>query len=193
MPRSCRRARTRSCRDWGPLERRPGATAAKLDQGAKHGSGGSAAVPQQQGSASGDPTGCCSGPGWVTVSTGCERWSERRGSRASLGHRIRLPAQQTSERHGAPVNAGGATGQTGSNNTIFGNSGVGGQNFGGGAIVGVASKSKDPTIRMFNKKKKYDEWVFIYSPMLDQQNTLLRGPYNGQTHGRSNSARRLGN
>jgi type II secretory pathway pseudopilin PulG len=74
----------------------------------------------------------------------------------------------------------GATGQTGSNNTIFGNTGVGGQNFGGGAIVGVASKSKEPTIRIFNKKKTYDEWQFIYTPMLDFQNTLLRGPYNGQ-------------
>lgn len=75
----------------------------------------------------------------------------------------------------------GATSQTGSNNTIFGNSGVGGQTFGGGAIVGVASKSKDPTIRVYNKKKNYDEWQFIYSPMLDRQNTLLRGPYNGQS------------
>jgi hypothetical protein len=73
----------------------------------------------------------------------------------------------------------GQPGQTGSNNTIFGNSGVGGQTFGGGAIVGVASKSKDPTIRIYNQKKKYDEWVFIYSPMMDRLNTLLRGPYNG--------------
>ena len=72
-------------------------------------------------------------------------------------------------------------GQTGSNNTIFGNTGVGGQTFGGGAIVGVASKSKDPTIRIYNKKKTYDEWQFIYSPMLDRQNVLLRGPYNGQS------------
>lgn len=75
----------------------------------------------------------------------------------------------------------GTTGQTGSNNTIFGNTGVGGQTFGGGAIVGVASKSKDPTIRIYNKKKTYDEWVFIYSPMMDRVNVLLRGPYNGQT------------
>jgi hypothetical protein len=75
----------------------------------------------------------------------------------------------------------GSAGQTGSNNTIFGNTGVGGQTFGGGAIVGVASKSKDPTIRIFNKKKTYDEWQFIYAPMLDFQNTLLRGPFNGQT------------
>ena len=77
-----------------------------------------------------------------------------------------------------------ATGQTGTNNSIFGNSGVGGQTFGGGAIVGVASKDKDQTIRIYNKKKTYDEWVFIYSPTLDTvSNTLLRGPYNGQTYG----------
>ena len=75
-----------------------------------------------------------------------------------------------------------APGQTGGNNTIFGNTGVGGQTFGGGAIVGVASKSKDTTVRIYNKKKTYDEWVFIYNPMMDyQSNVLLRGPYNGQT------------
>ena len=77
--------------------------------------------------------------------------------------------------------AQGAAGQSGSNNTIFGNTGVGGQTFGGGAIVGVASKSKDLTIRIYNKKKTYDEWIFIYSPMLDRQNVLLRGPFNGMT------------
>jgi type II secretory pathway pseudopilin PulG len=51
------------------------------------------------------------------------------------------------------------------------------QTFGGGAIVGVASLSKDPTIRIYNKKKTYNEWQFIYNPMMDQQNVLLRGPY----------------
>ena len=46
----------------------------------------------------------------------------------------------------------------------------------------MASKSKDTTIRIYNKKKTYDEWVFIYNPMMDyQSNVLLRGPYNGQT------------
>ncbi|HZD30303.1 MAG TPA: hypothetical protein VE779_01450 [Candidatus Angelobacter sp.] len=82
---------------------------------------------------------------------------------------------------GAGSQAGSATGQTGTNNSIFGNTGVGGQTFGGGAIVGVASKSKDPTIRIYNKKKTYDEWQFFYSPQMDTQNRLLRGPYNGQT------------
>jgi len=53
----------------------------------------------------------------------------------------------------------------------------GNQTFGGGAIVGVASLSKDPTIRIYNKKKTYNEWQFIYNPMMDQVNVLLRGPY----------------
>ncbi|HEY4931397.1 MAG TPA: hypothetical protein VII23_07480 [Terriglobales bacterium] len=75
----------------------------------------------------------------------------------------------------------GVAGQTGSNNTIFGNTGVGGQTFGGGAVVGVASKDKETTIRIFNKKKTYDEWMFIYNPTMDLANVLLRGPYNGQS------------
>ena len=71
----------------------------------------------------------------------------------------------------------GSTGATGSNNSIFGNTGVGGQTFGGGAIVGVASKSKDTTIRVINQKKTYDEWLFVYSPLMDRTVSLLRGPF----------------
>lgn len=59
----------------------------------------------------------------------------------------------------------------------------GNQVFGGGAIVGVASLSKEKTIRIYNKKKTYDEWVFIYNPMMDVANTLLRGPYQPTTIG----------
>jgi type II secretory pathway pseudopilin PulG len=59
----------------------------------------------------------------------------------------------------------------------------GGQTFGGGAIVGVASVSKDPTIRIYNKKKTYNEWQFIYNPIMDQANVLLRGPYQPTTLG----------
>jgi len=43
--------------------------------------------------------------------------------------------------------------------------------------MGVGSKSKDPTIRIYNKKKTYDEWQFIYNPAIDQANVLLKGPY----------------
>jgi type II secretory pathway pseudopilin PulG len=85
----------------------------------------------------------------------------------------------------AQAQAQNTPGQTGSNNTIFGNSGVGGQTFGGGAIVGVASMDKETTIRLFNQKKTYDQWMFIYNPAMDRLNGLLRGPYNGQSSGGS--------
>jgi type II secretory pathway pseudopilin PulG len=44
--------------------------------------------------------------------------------------------------------------------------------FGGGPIVGVASISKDKTIREFNKKNHYNEWQFIYDPATDRGGLL---------------------
>ena len=46
------------------------------------------------------------------------------------------------------------------------------QVFGGGPIVGVASTSKDKTIRIFNKKNHYNEWQFIYDPTTDRGGLL---------------------
>ena len=71
-------------------------------------------------------------------------------------------------------------------NSPFSSSSGNNQTFGGGAIVGVASLSKDPTIRIYNKKKTYNEWQFIYNPMMDQNNVLLRGPYQPTTIGSQN-------
>ncbi len=86
---------------------------------------------------------------------------------------------QTLSWNGAPTAAAGQGGAVSGNS---GSSGAGGQTVIGGAIFGVASTSTDPTIRIFNQKKKYNEWVFIYSPMLDRNpNILLRGPFNGGT------------
>jgi type II secretory pathway pseudopilin PulG len=51
----------------------------------------------------------------------------------------------------------------------------GGEVFGGGPILGVASTSKDKTIREFNKKNHYNEWLFIYDPSADRGG-LLKGP-----------------
>jgi hypothetical protein len=123
-------------------------------------SGNQPQAPQQSSASPADTNGTGSAPGasGFSLSTGSGQSSSAGGGQAP-----------------------DAGGQAGSNNTIFGNTGVGGQTFGGGAIVGVASKSKDKTIRIFNKKKTYDEWVFIYNPSMDQANVLLRGPYNGQT------------
>jgi type II secretory pathway pseudopilin PulG len=54
--------------------------------------------------------------------------------------------------------------------------GLGGQTFGGGPIVGVASLCKDKTIRIYNKKSKYNEWQFIYDPTADRGG-LITTPY----------------
>lgn len=51
----------------------------------------------------------------------------------------------------------------------------------GGPIIGVASNTaiKDPTIREFNHKKKYKDWVFVYDPAQDQ-GRLITTPYQPQ-------------
>jgi len=71
-------------------------------------------------------------------------------------------------------------------NSIFGSNSSGSTQFGGGAIVGVASTSKEKTIRIYNKKKTYNEWQFIYNPVMDRQNVLLRGPYQPTQIGNTN-------
>jgi len=43
----------------------------------------------------------------------------------------------------------------------------GGPTFGGGPVVGVASKSKKESIKELNKKNHYNEWEFVYNPQLD--------------------------
>lgn len=48
--------------------------------------------------------------------------------------------------------------------------------FGGGGIVGVASLSKGESIRVFNKKNHYNEWLFAYNPQMDRGG-LPKGPY----------------
>jgi type II secretory pathway pseudopilin PulG len=57
---------------------------------------------------------------------------------------------------------------------------------GGGPIVGVASISKKTTIREFNKKKKYNEWQFIYDPMADRGG-LIKTPYQPPLQGMAGS------
>jgi len=85
---------------------------------------------------------------------------------------------------GSSSSSGSNGNQPGSAGTSTGATGAGGnQTFGGGAIVGVASISKDPTIRIYNKKKTYNEWQFIYNPIMDRSNVLLRGPYQPTTIG----------
>jgi len=48
-----------------------------------------------------------------------------------------------------------------------------------GGLVGVVSASKDETIRIYNKKNHYKDWLFIYDPTNDRGG-LLTGPYQPQ-------------
>jgi len=78
---------------------------------------------------------------------------------------------------------------TGTNSTGPGSNNSGSNQLGsgqiiGGPIVGVASTSpiKDSTIREFNHKKKYKDWVFVYDPGQDQ-GRLITTPYQPQMPG----------
>jgi type II secretory pathway pseudopilin PulG len=52
----------------------------------------------------------------------------------------------------------------------------------GGPIIGVASLSKDKTIREFNHKNKYKDWIFVYDPAQDR-GFLITTPYQPQLQG----------
>jgi hypothetical protein len=86
------------------------------------------------------------------------------------------PTQSGSHPAAGPGAAGtfGAVGQ--------GTPAPGAQVFGGGPMVGVASTSKEKSIRVFNKKDHYNQWQFIYDPTTDRGG-LLTTPAQGSLQG----------
>ena len=85
---------------------------------------------------------------------------------------------------GNPSDAAGNPNPGSSSSSSTSSSGLSGQTFGGGPILGVASLSKAKTIRVFNEKTHYNDWLFIYVPQADRGG-LLTGPVslNGPTSG----------
>lgn len=83
------------------------------------------------------------------------------GTGQTAGTDATSASTQISSGPGAPATAGGQPNA---------------QVFGGAPIVGVASVSKERTIREYDKKKKYDEWQFIYDPTFDR-GFLITTPY----------------
>jgi len=71
---------------------------------------------------------------------------------------------------GHPAAGPGAPGTLGA--PVQGGSAPGAQVFGGGPMVGVASTSREKTIRIFNKKDHYYQWQFIYDPSTDRGGLL---------------------
>jgi type II secretory pathway pseudopilin PulG len=73
---------------------------------------------------------------------------------------------------GSPVGAGGpgAPGSGGAS-PLRGVSPIGTPGAGGGTtagVGGVASKSKDQSIRLYNGRNHYNEWAFVYQPQVQQ-------------------------
>jgi type II secretory pathway pseudopilin PulG len=75
------------------------------------------------------------------------------------------PSSNPQDSGSTKVSANGASDQSSSSQLIS-----------GGPIVGVASINKDKTIREYNKKKKYNEWQFVYDPSTDRGG-LITTPY----------------
>ena len=93
----------------------------------------------------------------------------------SLGGTGQQPQQPSS---GSPSGSlfGGNSGSSSPTGSMFGSSGTGGV-FGGGPILGVASTSEKQGIREFDKKSRYNQWLFVYDPNLDRGG-MITGPYN---------------
>lgn len=102
------------------------------------------------------------------------------GSSSSLGQTQTTFAQSGNDSSATQqVSPNGATVTPGAPGTPAGNNSDNsdaGTKVIGGPIIGVASLSKDKTIREYNKKKVYKDWAFVYDPTLDQ-GFLITTPY----------------
>ena len=93
-------------------------------------------------------------------------------------------ATQSAPRGGAPAGGRGAQGAPPSNpgaatppQTSGGISPIGSPGAGPvGGIMGVTSKSKDKSIRLYNGRGHYNEWVFMYQPPQQAPGSATPGP-----------------
>jgi type II secretory pathway pseudopilin PulG len=92
------------------------------------------------------------------------------------------PSQPGSQASSNGTGDGTDTSPSGTGNGNSGSNQLGSGQIIGGPIVGVASTSKNATIREFNHKKKYKDWVFAYDPAQDQ-GRLITTPYQPQLQG----------
>jgi type II secretory pathway pseudopilin PulG len=94
------------------------------------------------------------------------------------------PQQPSGANAGPGTSSDSSSDSSGSNSKSDSGAGSGfsGPVFGGGPIVGVASVSKAKSIREFDKKNHYNDWLFIYDPNSDRGG-LLVGPWQSTTSG----------
>jgi type II secretory pathway pseudopilin PulG len=79
---------------------------------------------------------------------------------------------------GSSSTSGGAAGGSAGSSSSGGSSSAGtsssnptssGQTFGGGGIIGFSPQSPKQSLYVYKKKNHYNEWEFLYSPLMDQQ------------------------
>jgi hypothetical protein len=66
------------------------------------------------------------------------------------------------------ANAPNATNGANSNSTAGTGTGLSGQTFGGGPIIGVSPGSPKQSILLYHKKNHYKDWEFVYDPLAEQ-------------------------
>jgi len=115
------------------------------------------------------------GGGAVTFVQGGTSQSVEPGDQAAAGQAVASAASQGDASQQGPVSAGKTDTIVPPPQPLISRNGPGDapQVFGGGAIVGVVSISKDKTIREFNKKNHYNQWQFIYDPSTDRGGLLM--------------------
>jgi type II secretory pathway pseudopilin PulG len=140
--------------------------------------------------------GSTSGAGGTNTSTGLGLFNSNPNGSAGSG--TGAPGQggtsSGTDANGNPTPATGTPGTgttgTGSTGSVFGSSNNptgNGQTFGGGGIIGFSPQSPKQSLIVYKKKNHYNEWEFLYSPLMDQQtmaggNTGLVGqPASGTT------------
>jgi len=60
------------------------------------------------------------------------------------------------------------TGSTDSSSSSSSSTGLSGQTFGGGGIIGFSPGSPKQSILVYKKKSHYNEWEFVYDPLADR-------------------------
>ena len=121
--------------------------------------------------------------GGLTAAGAASRGGGLNPTQSATTDKIVTVTKDSSDENSDAKSNNDSSGEKDSSGTKEDKSGGGsGLTFGGGPIVGVASKSTKESIREFNKKKKYDQWQFIYDPSSDRGgllNTPAQPPLQG--------------
>jgi type II secretory pathway pseudopilin PulG len=84
-----------------------------------------------------------------------------------------------------PTDPNAANTNTSTSSSSSSSTGLNGQTFGGGGIIGFSPNSPRQSILVYKKKNHYNEWEFVYDPIIDR---MMQMGGNTGTSGQSASA-----